>query len=79
MVLTEASTEVRDEKGKILFSFHVMKYLLCLHVSPTDRYSGLKKKKQRLPGWVLDCDRILLARVIFIRDSAALHGTELTN
>lgn len=40
---TEASAEVRDEKGKILFSFHVIKYLLCLHISPTDRHSGLKE------------------------------------
>lgn len=40
---TEASTEVRDEKGKILFSFHVIKYLLCFHMSPTDRHSGLKE------------------------------------
>ena len=43
MVETEASAEVRDEKGKILFSFHVIKYLLCLHISPTDRHSGLKE------------------------------------
>lgn len=43
MVETEASAEVRDEKGKILFSFHVMKYSLCLHMSPTDRHSGLKE------------------------------------
>lgn len=42
MVETEASAEVRDEKGKTLFSFHVIKYLLCLHISPTDRHSGLK-------------------------------------
>ena len=40
---TEANTEVRDEKGKILFSFHVIKYLLCFHMSPTDRHSGLKE------------------------------------
>lgn len=44
MVETEASAEVRDEKGKILFSFHVMKYLLCLRMSPTDRHSGLKER-----------------------------------
>lgn len=43
MAETEAKAEVRDEKGKILFSFHVIKYLLCLHMSPTDRHSGLKK------------------------------------
>lgn len=73
MVLTEASTEVRDEKGKILFSFYVIKYLLCLHISPTDRHSGLKRTLERLVGWVLDCDTILLAPAIFIRGSAALH------
>lgn len=28
MVETDTSAEVRDEKGKILFSFHVIKYLL---------------------------------------------------
>lgn len=32
MVETEASSEVKDEKGEILFSFHVVKYLLCLHI-----------------------------------------------
>lgn len=41
---TEARDEVRDEKGKILFSFHVLKYLLWLHKSPTDRHSGLKER-----------------------------------
>lgn len=43
MVETEASVEVKDEKGKILFSFHVIKYLLCLHINPTDGHSGLKE------------------------------------
>lgn len=43
MVETEANAEGRDEKGKILFSFHVIKYLLCLHISSTDRHSGLKE------------------------------------
>lgn len=43
MVDTKASAEVRDEKGKTLFSFHVIKYLLCLHISSTDRHSGLKE------------------------------------
>lgn len=79
MVETEASTKVRDEKGKILFSFHVIKYLLFLHISPTDRHSSLKRTLERLPGWVLDCDTIPLAPAIFIRDSAALHYTELTD
>lgn len=37
MVETEASAEGKDEKGKILFLFHVIKYLLCLHISSTDR------------------------------------------
>lgn len=43
MVETDTSAEVRDEKGKILFSFHVIKYLLWLHINPTDRHSGLKE------------------------------------
>lgn len=39
---SEASAEVRDERGKILFSFHVIKYLLCLHTSLADCHSGLE-------------------------------------
>lgn len=46
IVKTEANVEVRDEKGKTLFSFHVIKYLLYLHRSPTDDHSCLKKKKK---------------------------------
>lgn len=43
MVETEASAEVRDEKGKVVFSFHVIKYLLCLHISQTDCHIALEE------------------------------------
>lgn len=60
---------MRDEKGKTLFSFHVIKYLLYLHISPTDDHSCLGEKKhyKSLLSWVLECHTILLAQAIFIR------------
>lgn len=67
---TEAWDELRDEKGKILFSFHVIKYLLWLHKSPTDRHSGLKERFR--DGWAAcqDCDTIPLALSVFIGGGA---------
>lgn len=46
MAKTEASAEVRDEKGKILFSFHVIKYLLSPYKSPTEHHSSSKRTSQ---------------------------------
>lgn len=59
---------MRDETGQILFSFHVIKYLLRLHMSPTDRHSGLKDHYR-----LSDRDTFLLALTVFIRDWATLH------
>lgn len=76
---TEARDEVRDEKGKILFSFHIIKYLLWLHKSPTDRHSGLKERFRDSQAGCQDCDMIPLALAVFIGGGCMLHCAALTN